>query len=190
MGGKHAQLARRSILVDDEVRLSTLRASDVDELFACVERNRGRLREWMPWLDTTPSATELGLFVGSSIAEYETGPSHRLGIFIEGKIAGVVGLERIDPMHRRAAIGYWLSQEYEGRGTMTRAVKALMGYAFETLELHTLEIRAATENARSRAVAERVGMKLDGILRQREWLYDHFVDHAVYSIVASEWFAV
>jgi ribosomal-protein-serine acetyltransferase len=45
----------------------------------------------------------------------------------------------------------------------------------------------ATENEKSCAVPERLGFRREGIERQAEWLYDHFVDHAVYSALASEW---
>jgi len=50
-----------------------------------------------------------------------------------------------------------------------------------------MALRAAAENKKSRAVAERLGFKHEGTLRDYEWLYDHFVDLAHYGIKASEW---
>ncbi len=70
---------------------------------------------------------------------------------------------------------------------MTEAVRFLLANAFQTRELHLVELRAATANLRSRSVAERIGMRLDGVLRQREWLYNHYVDLAVYSMTDVEW---
>ena len=70
---------------------------------------------------------------------------------------------------------------------MTRSVKAVLHYAFENLKLNKIEIRCGVGNAKSRAIPERLGFKLDGILRDEEWLYDHFHDIAVYSLLASEW---
>ena len=69
---------------------------------------------------------------------------------------------------------------------MTRSVKAVLHYAFENLKLNKIEIRCGVGNAKS-AQFERLGFKLDGILRDEEWLYDHFHDIAVYSLLASEW---
>jgi ribosomal-protein-serine acetyltransferase len=161
--------------------------SDAPALFACVERNRPILRKWMPWLDLTQSVAQIRPFVQSSIDGYATGACYRLGIWVRDRIAGVVSLEEISMMHRRAKIGYWLSQEHQGQGLMTDAVRTLIHYAFEDRGLKTLGLRAAVKNRRSRAVALRVGMQHEGTLRQQEWLYDHYVDHACYSLLSHEW---
>ena len=47
--------------------------------------------------------------------------------------------------------------------------------------------RAATGNAKSRAVPERLGFRLEGVARQSEWLYDHYVDHAIYAMLLEDW---
>jgi ribosomal-protein-serine acetyltransferase len=60
---------------------------------------------------------------------------------------------------------------------------------FHELGLNRIEIRCATGNKRSRSVAERLGFKPEGILRQSEWLYDHYVDHAVYAMLHEEFMA-
>ena len=58
---------------------------------------------------------------------------------------------------------------------------------FDDLGMHRLVLEAATENFPSRAIAERLGMRLEGITKDREWLYDHFVDAALYAITEPEW---
>lgn len=70
---------------------------------------------------------------------------------------------------------------------MTRACQAMITYAFHTMKLNKVEIRCATENVRSRAIPERLGFKEEGLIRQAEWLYDHYVDLVVYGLLASEW---
>jgi ribosomal-protein-serine acetyltransferase len=50
-----------------------------------------------------------------------------------------------------------------------------------------VEIGCAPGNRKSCAIPERLGFTREGVLRQREWLYDHFVDHVVYGILAEEW---
>ncbi len=161
--------------------------SDAPALFRCVDRNRKLLRQWMPWLDQTQSVQELRPFVQNCLDGYQTGSSYRMGIWVEGSIAGVVALEEISAMHRKAKIGYWLSREHQGRGHMTASVRRLIDYAFEERGLETLGLRAATKNLRSRGVAERIGMRHEGTLRQQEWLYDHYVDHAAYTLLRSDW---
>jgi len=62
-----------------------------------------------------------------------------------------------------------------------------MDHCFDDLEFHRFVLEAATDNTASRAVAERLGMRLEGITKDREWLYDHYVDAALYAITAPEW---
>ncbi len=70
---------------------------------------------------------------------------------------------------------------------MTRACRALVGHAFTELNLNRVEIRCASDNARSCAIPERLSFRREGLLREAEWLYDRFVDHVVYGLIRSEW---
>lgn len=188
MGYKgRAAKARTRLVVRPGTTLRTWRMSDAPALYQCVDQNRMRLRQWMPWLDITQSVQQLGPFLQSCLDGYETGGCFRVGIWVKNEIGGVVSLEEINMMHRTAKIGYWISEEHQGKGLMTDSVRSLIQYALEERGLKTLGIRAATGNRRSRAVAERVGMKFEGTLRQQEWLYDHYVDHAAYTLLSSEW---
>jgi ribosomal-protein-serine acetyltransferase len=60
-------------------------------------------------------------------------------------------------------------------------------YAFSGLKLNRVEIACATENKKSQAIPKRLGFTEEGIARQAEWLYDHYVDHIVYGLLASDW---
>jgi len=100
---------------------------------------------------------------------------------------GVIGFHDINHVHRFTSIGYWLSSDVQGRGIMTRACRALVQHALVDLGLNRVEIRAAVENCKSRAIPERLGFELEGAIRQAEWLHDHFVDHAVYGMLARDW---
>ena len=71
--------------------------------------------------------------------------------------------------------------------SVTKACRTLITYAFTELGLNKVEICCATENIRSCAIPKRLGFKQEGILRDAEWLYNHFVDHAVFGMLAREW---
>ncbi len=161
--------------------------SDATELFALVEKNRSYLRQWMSWLDDHRQESDTRAFLQDCLSGYKSGKSHRWALLADGEIVGTLGLENIQRLHRRAEIGYWISQAHQGSGCVTAAVRAVIDYAFSEQKLNLLEIRAATENQKSRGVARRVGMTHEGVLREREWLYDHHVDHAIYTILSSEW---
>jgi ribosomal-protein-serine acetyltransferase len=70
---------------------------------------------------------------------------------------------------------------------MTRVAKALTDYAFNELGLNKVDISAAAENKKSRSIPERLGFVNEGCIRQAEWLYDHYVDHIVYGMLAKDW---
>ena len=90
-------------------------------------------------------------------------------------------MHRIDERNRATSIGYWLDASHQGQGLMSMAVQAVLDYSFDTLKLHRVELRAAIENQPSRAIPERLGFQQEGIARDAEWLYDHFVDLVVYA---------
>jgi ribosomal-protein-serine acetyltransferase len=100
---------------------------------------------------------------------------------------GVVGYHGIDWQNRSTTLGYWLGEEYQGKGLMTAVCRALVDHAFEELGLNQVGIACAIENKKSCAIPERLGFRREGVQRQAEWLYDHFVDQALYAALASEW---
>ncbi|MNR09427.1 putative ribosomal N-acetyltransferase YdaF [compost metagenome] len=108
-------------------------------------------------------------------------------ILFRGEIVGVAGFNSINWSNKTAYIGYWLGEEFQGNGIMTRVAKALSEYAFSELNLNKVEIRAAVENKKSRSIPERLSFVNEGCIRQAEWLYDHYVDHIVYGILVEEW---
>jgi len=70
---------------------------------------------------------------------------------------------------------------------MTRACRAIATEAFRQYGLHRIEIRCATGNGRSAAIPRRLGFAEEGILREAEWLYDHWVDLRVFSMLEHNW---
>lgn len=169
--------------------LRPMRRADADELFAVVDSDRERLRQWLPWLDFVREARAMTAFIEDSEQAQRAGSATRMAIEVDGRIAGVASLESVDQLHRRGMIGYWIDASHEGRGFVSAAVRRLCDYGFFSRGLHRIEIRAAPGNARSRAIPERLGFQREGIARQTEWLYDRFVDHVMYAMLAPEWAA-
>jgi ribosomal-protein-serine acetyltransferase len=166
-----------------DLELRPLALADAAELFALVDANRARLRKWLPWLDTNTKAAHTRAFIAERRALEAKGMALTFTLRTKGKLAGMIGFNWIDPRNRCAAIGYWIAEGFEGQGLVTRAVARLMKHGFEDLGFHRIEIRAAVRNRRSRAVPERLGFRHEGTLHDAEWLYDRFVDHAVYGLI-------
>lgn len=173
----------------DSLILKPLRSGHAPELFELIEQSRPTLRPWMPWTAQMQSAADAEEFIATAARLYADNDAVTAGLWEGERLAGVIGFHEINWRSRSAQIGYWLGASFEGRGMMSLAVRAFVDYAFIELDLNRIEIRCATPNRRSRAVPERMGFVLEGVLRQAEKLDDGYVDHAVYGMLSEEWSA-
>ena len=173
--------------IDDKIKLKMLDLQDSEQLFELTVGSKDSLREWLPFIDYTKTVDETKNFIRSTMKQFSENNGIQAGIWYEGNLAGVIGFHKIDWNNKSTSIGYWLGDKFVGNGLMTNAVKAFVNYALIDLGLNRVEIRAAVENKKSRAIPERLGFTHEGTIRQSEWLYDHYVDHEVYGILASEW---
>jgi ribosomal-protein-serine acetyltransferase len=167
-------------------RLRPLTEADADELYELIDSNRAYLARWMPWAEAQTRSGALE-FIRTTREQATTDGSFQVALAVDGRIAGVLGYHSLDRENRRVSIGYWIAEADQGRGLMTRAVAALIEYAFDVWGLHRVEIRSAVENERSRALCERLGLVQEGVLRQAEAFTDRYHDLVVYSVLAPEW---
>ncbi len=167
----------------DRIRLSLSVQAHAEELFALTERNRAFLRQWLPWLDMTTGVDDTRAFLERQLYSFANGDSLTATIFYDGKAAGVAGFNTIDRTNGVGSIGYWLGEEFNGKGIMTRVVEDLIGIGREHYSLQKIEIRCAPENARSRAIPRRLGFQYEGTLRRAERIYDGWHDSEVYSLL-------
>jgi ribosomal-protein-serine acetyltransferase len=175
------------ISVDEDTNLCILEERHAQELFELVDDNRAHLRAWLPWVDYERSAEDSRAFIKNSLRQFAHNQGFQLGIWYTGQLAGVIGYHPINWSNRKVEIGYWLAQSFEGKGLMTKACKSLVTYAFDELELNKVVIECATGNRRSCAIPKRLGFQQEGVLSDAEWLYDHYVDLAVYGMLARDW---
>jgi ribosomal-protein-serine acetyltransferase len=183
-----------------ELRL--LREDDADELYALIDANRTHLARWMQWAaDQTPERTRA--FIRMTREQHEAGDGFQ-GAIVEPaaasgaeaaaaaatpsrpRIVGVAGMHRIDWANRSVELGYWLAEDAQGRGLMTAAVAALVDHAFDDRLLHRVQICAAVDNARSRALIERLGFTFEGLARAHYRIGGGYHDDAVYAMLATE----
>jgi ribosomal-protein-serine acetyltransferase len=171
--------------LSDGLVLRSLAAEDAQALYAVMEANREHLAAWMPWAaGQTLAGTEV--FIRSAIRQERDRDGAQLAVVERGEICGVVGHHRVDHENATTSVGYWLAADREGRGLMTRAVSALVAFAFDELGMHRIELRAAPGNTRSRALAERLGFREEGLLRQAERFGDEYRDLVLYALLATD----
>lgn len=174
--------------VNDHIFLKLLELQDAPALYDLIDSGREYLREWLPWVDQTRQVEDTARFIQTALGQFAASNGFQAGILYQGQLAGVVGFHQIDWHNRNTALGYWLGATYQGRGIMTAAVQAMVDIAFNEYHLHRVEIQAAVTNRKSRAIPERLGFTQEGVIRQAERLLDRFVDHAVYGMLAPDWF--
>ena len=101
-----------------------------------------------------------------------------------GTLVGVIGHNRIDWANRIGFPAYWLVPNSQGQGIMTACCRAVIDHAFRELKVSRVIIAVATSNLRAQKIPERLGFTKISTLKQAEWLYDHHVDHYIYSLAA------
>lgn len=175
------------IELGEGAEIRTFGLDDAARIFELVDVNRARLARWFPWVDGSTSSESQRMWLEGLMRDDRTHDGN--GIWVGGELAGSVGL--FFPTEWIGEIGYWLDEAYEGRGLATRAARELVRLGFTEPGIHRIQIHAAVENARSRAVAERLGMREEGVLRGSGRVGGgRFVDLVVYGMVRDEWLAI
>ncbi|SDW86896.1 ribosomal-protein-serine acetyltransferase [Marinococcus luteus] len=169
--------------INDRLELLLLQKEHAGELFALIDKNREHLKEWMNWVDNVQSAQDTAANIERTLQQAAAGDGFRAGIRFEGDLVGVINYHEVDWGNKKTSLGYWLGEEYEGKGIMTQAVEAFTNYAFDRMDLHRVEIRCAEKNKKSRAVPEKLGFHLEGTLKESERLAGGYVNQVVYGMV-------
>jgi len=175
------------IPINESTMLVFNQASHASELFAVVDNNRSHLSRFLPWVPYMVSVKDMERYLLNCEKLNRENLDTSFNIFQEGQIVGRIGLSYINKANKTANIGYWLSEKAQGTGLISKAVKKLLAFAFEELDLNRIEIKAATTNSRSKAIPEKLGFHFEGILRAAEWVNNEPLDLMLYSLLRSEW---
>lgn len=173
--------------LDDGAVLRPLEPWRAEEFAEYVARDREHLKPWLPWAATivdTESAREwLQLFADGTAAD-----GRRIyGIWDGGKLVGGTLFRIFDARFSTCEVGVWLTPTASGRGLITTAVRHMIDWAVRERGMHRVEWRCEPANSRSSAVARRLGMTLDGVLRGAFPYAGTYRDIEVWSVLAEEW---
>ncbi|HEY9855413.1 MAG TPA: GNAT family protein [Stenomitos sp.] len=176
-------------LESDRLILRCYDPADAPVLFEAVQESLLSLSPWLPWAQSEPTLAFFEAFVRRSRGEYDLMTNFNLAIYskADGRYLGGTGLHRFDWETGRFEIGYWLRDSAVGHGYVSEAAWRLAEFAFEDLKAERVELRVDVDNVRSRRVAERLGFKLEGVLRAWARRGDELRDLAVYSMIRAEY---
>jgi ribosomal-protein-serine acetyltransferase len=170
---------------DIDLRLPEER--DADELLAVIEDNRERLEEWLHWAHSTHTREDVLKFVQMARRDFQKPDGLHLLIVHQGRIIGGSGFVVFNELSNYGEIGYWIATEFSGNGIVTDCCRALINYAFCEMQLNRVQIRCATANARSAAIARRLGFLHEGTLRQTIRTNNRLDDEHCFGLLRSEW---
>jgi RimJ/RimL family protein N-acetyltransferase len=148
---------------------------------------------WRLWFTNVPAPGAMAAEIERRLTLQETGAMAPFTIVrADGVVAGMTSYMNIDAAHRRLEIGStWMAASAQRSGLNVQAKRLLLARAFEGLDVIAVEFRTHFMNQRSRRAIERLGAKLDGVLRSHQIARDGSIrDTCVYSITAQEWPAV
>jgi ribosomal-protein-alanine N-acetyltransferase len=172
-------------LETERLLLRKMRLSDAEAMFAYA--SEPEVTRYVLW-ETHGSIQDSENFLRFSVEGYERGDFGGWGVVLKarGTFIGTCGME-IAPEHSRAELGYVLAREHWGRGLMPEAVRRMIRFCFERMDLNRLEARCFAENTASARVMEKAGMSYEGTLRGREYIKGAYRDMKMYSILRSEY---
>lgn len=144
------------------------------------------------WFTSAPAPEAAAEEIERRLAARAAGTMLPFTVLVGGRAAGMTTYVNIDAANRRLEIGStWYRKSCRRTAVNTACKRLLLAHAFETLDCIAVEFRTHFFNAASRRAIERLGAKLDGILRSHEiGRAGELRDTCVYSIVAAEWPAV
>ena len=178
-------MIERQPILTDRLLLEPVSPEHVPGMWAATEASLPELRKWMPWAHQASEANSRE-FAERSEASWVEGTDYAFAVMKDGEYIGGAGVHsyRLEGM---GELGYWLRSDMTGQGYMTEAGAALVAFAFDTLGLYRLELRAGVGNLASQRVAEKLGFSREGTLRKGAPLGMHGgYDCHIYGLLAED----
>ncbi len=179
-----------SITVNNDIVLRSWQPGDAEALFAAVNSSRAHLTPWLNWVSSTTKEEHSLQFIRYTMQALENQEALALGIFFDGVVIGGIGMHQWNRTVKKAQIGYWIVKDYEGRGIIHKSLQQFIRFLFEKTGLNKIEIHFSPANGRSAKVAEKLGAKIEGVLRQSALRHGILEDIVVTGLLKSEWITV
>jgi len=159
--------------------------SDAKDLAVALSNTKiqDNLRDGLPY----PYTEQDGIEYISAMLSANENETFAFAITIDGKVIGSIGVFRQENIHRQTAeMGYYIAEEYWGRGIMTEAVKQVCKYVFEKSDIIRIYAEPFAYNFASCKVLEKVGFHYEGTLRSNAVKNGKVIDMKMYSLLKME----
>ncbi|MGH3660519.1 MAG: GNAT family N-acetyltransferase [Micromonosporaceae bacterium] len=174
-------------LGDDGAELRPLEPWQAEEFLAHIDRGREFIGQHVGLADVVVDLESSRAFL-QSYAEKTAADAGRIyGAWTDGKLVGGVLFRTMDVQQGTAEAGCWLEPSAIGKGLATRASRVIIDWAVEERGIHRVEWLVSSANQPSIAVARRLGMSRDGVLRESYLRQGERHDIEIWSVLAPEW---
>lgn len=139
-------------------------------VYEAMMASLNELKPWMPFAQKEQSEQDVELNIREAHISFLKREDMRLLVFLKetGEFIASSGLHRINWLVPKFEIGYWIDSRFSGQGYMTEAAKGIADFAIQELGARRVEIRCDAQNYKSRAIPERLGFTLEGILKNND----------------------
>ncbi|MEA2684312.1 MAG: phosphoribosyl-AMP cyclohydrolase [Chloroflexota bacterium] len=155
------ELPRRAIATDRLV-LEPVTVGRAPELHMAIEQSRAHIARWLSWAPRQTFNDTLA-FTARMVGAWADGSEYSFLVTTEGRVCGDISIR--PKFAFEGNIGYWLGEDVAGRGYMTEACEAVAHFGHRALGLQRVELRAHVDNRASQRVAEKCGMRREGLVR-------------------------
>jgi ribosomal-protein-serine acetyltransferase len=166
--------------------LRPLEPYEATTFLALIERERTHFGEWLPWAISIETKDQAKAFLDRLASREAAGHGRGFAIWLDGEMVGGLLFRVFNVEAGNCEIGVWLAQHATGRGLVTTAANHLIDWAFLERRMSRVEWHAASANEPSLAIARRLGMQRDGILRSSFPHSGTRHDVEVWSLLASD----
>ncbi|MCQ4042558.1 GNAT family N-acetyltransferase [Streptantibioticus rubrisoli] len=174
-------------LGDDGAELRPLEPRHAGELLANIDRGRQFIGRYIGLPDKVTDLESSRAYLTAYEEKSAANAGRIYGIWTDGRLVGGVLFRTMDVGQGTAEAGCWLEPSAVGKGLVTRAARVIIDWAITQLGIHRVEWRASAANEASIAVARRLGMTRDGVLRESFLYRGERQDIEVWSVLAPEW---
>lgn len=159
--------------------------SDAEDLAAALSNTKiqNNLRDGLPYPYTEKDGTE---YITDMLSADED-QTFAFAVTADSKVVGSIGVFRQENIHRQTGeLGYYIAEEYWGKGIMTEAVKQICTYVFDKSDMIRIYAEPFAYNAASCRVLEKAGFQYEGTLRNNAVKNGKVIDMRMYSLLKTE----
>lgn len=159
--------------------------TDAGDLAAALSNTKiqDNLRDGLPY----PYTRQDGIDYISAMLSADENKTFAFAITVDGKVIGSIGVFRQENIHRQTAeLGYYVAEEYWGKGIMTEAVKQICRYVFEKSDIVRIYAEPFAYNSASCRVLEKAGFQYEGTLRNNAVKNGKIIDMKMYALLKTE----